>query len=204
MQAFKTVTGTMAYLPIANIDTDMIIPKQFLKTITRTGLGRYLFAELRYDEVSRPKAEFILNQPDFQNASIVLTEENFGCGSSREHAVWSLTDFGIRVVIAPSFADIFYSNCFKNGLLPIIVPKDKIEQLVTQKHKQITINLESQCISTDSLELSFSIDPYRKETLLLGLDEIAETLLYENKISAFEKKQKIKQPWLFAGVGHHE
>lgn len=200
MQAFKTFTGVMAYLPIANIDTDMIIPKLYLKTVKRTGLGAYLFAEMRYDEANKPKADFILNQPDFQNTSILLSEENFGCGSSREHAVWSLIDFGIRVVIAPSFADIFYSNCFKNGLLPITLPKAEIEQLVAQKNNTVTVNLESQRINLDTLELSFSIDAYRRDTLLQGLDEIGETLAYEKEIFAFEMQQKIEQPWLFNGA----
>ncbi|HAT6902724.1 TPA: 3-isopropylmalate dehydratase small subunit [Legionella pneumophila] len=203
MQAFKTITGVMAYLPISNIDTDMIIPKQYLKTIKRTGLGSYLFAEMRYDETNKPKTDFILNQPDFKNAKILLTEENFGCGSSREHAVWSLIDFGITVVIAPSFADIFYSNCFKNGMLPITLSKADIQQLIAQKNNLVTVNLEDQLIRVESLEIPFSIDAWRRETLLKGLDEIGETLSYEKEITAFETKQKNDQPWLFQGVGHH-
>jgi 3-isopropylmalate/(R)-2-methylmalate dehydratase small subunit len=199
MQAFKTITGVMAYLPLANIDTDMIIPKQYLKTIKRTGLGVYLFAEMRYDEANKPKVNFILNQPRFQKTTILLSEENFGCGSSREHVVWSLIDFGIRVVIAPSFADIFYSNCFKNGLLPIALPKSTIQQLVEQDDTLVTVNLESQIISTVSLEIPFVIDDYRRDSLLNGLDEIGETLTYEKEIAAFEKKQKIEQPWLYSG-----
>lgn len=193
----------MAYLPISNIDTDMIIPKQYLKTIKRTGLGSYLFAEMRYDEANKPKTDFILNQPDFKNAEILLTEENFGCGSSREHAVWSLIDFGITVVIAPSFADIFYSNCFKNGLLPITLSKADIQQLIAKKNNLVTVNLEDQLIRVESLEIPFSIDAWRRETLLKGLDEIGETLSYEKEITAFETKQKIDQPWLFSGVKHH-
>lgn len=199
MQAFKTVTGIMAYLPIANIDTDMIIPKQYLKTIKRTGLGAYLFAEMRYDENNKPKSNFILNHPEFQNTTILLSEENFGCGSSREHAVWSLMDFGIRVIIAPSFADIFYSNCFKNGLLPIVLPKATIQQLAEQKNNLSTVNLELQIISIASLEIPFVIDAYRRDSLLNGLDEIGETLTYEKKIATFEKKQKIEHPWLYSG-----
>mgnify|MGYP000467465037 CR=1 FL=1 len=199
MKAFKTITGIMAYLPIANVDTDMIIPKQYLKTIKRTGLGAYLFAEMRYDENNKPKSNFILNQPVFQNTTILLSEENFGCGSSREHAVWSLMDFGIRVIIAPSFADIFYSNCFKNGLLPIILPKATIQQLVEPKNNLITVNLELQMISISSLEIPFTIDAYRRNSLLKGLDEIGETLTYEKEIVAFERKQKIGQPWLYSG-----
>jgi 3-isopropylmalate/(R)-2-methylmalate dehydratase small subunit len=202
MQPFKTVTGIMAYLPFANIDTDMIIPKQYLKTIKRTGLGAYLFAELRYDENNKPKLNFILNQPQFQNTTILLSEENFGCGSSREHAVWSLMDFGIRVIIAPSFADIFYGNCFKNGLLPIVLPKATIQQLAAEKSCLPTVNLESQKISVASLEIPFVIDAYRRDVLLNGLDEIGETLTYEKEIASFEKKQKIAQPWLYSGENH--
>lgn len=190
----------MAYLPISNIDTDMIIPKQYLKTIKRTGLGAYLFAEMRYDEENKPKTDFILNMPNFQHAKILLTEENFGCGSSREHAVWSLLDFGIQVVIAPSFADIFYSNCFKNGLLPIVLSKAEIQQLLEKKNNLVTVDLESQTVCVDTFKIPFSIDAYRRETLLKGLDEIGETLAYEKEISIFEAKQKIAQPWLFKGV----
>lgn len=199
MQAFKTITGAMAYLPIANIDTDMIIPKQYLKTIKRTGLGAWLFAEMRYDETNQPKPDFILNQPNFQQTKILLAEENFGCGSSREHAVWSLLDFGIQVVIAPSFADIFYSNCFKNGLLPIILPKVDIQRLVERNNNLVTVDLETQIIRVDTLEIPFFIDAWRRETLLKGLDEIGETLTYKQAIIAFEIKQKVTQPWLFEG-----
>ena len=202
MQAFKTITGVMAYLPIANIDTDMIIPKQYLKTIKRTGLGTWLFAEMRYDEANQPKPDFILNQPNFQQTKILLAEENFGCGSSREHAVWSLLDFGVQVVIAPSFADIFYSNCFKNGLLPVVLPKADIKRLVERNSNLVTVDLESQVIRVDTLEMSFSIDAWRRKTLLKGLDEIGETLAYEAVISTFENQQKIAQPWLFEGVIH--
>ncbi len=176
MQAFKTITDIMAWLPIVNIDTDMIIPKQYLKTIKRTGLGAWLFADMRYDEANQPRPDFVLNQPDFQQARILLTEENFGCGSSREHAVWSLLDFGIRVVIAPSFADIFYGNCFKNGLLPIALSREEIQQLIEQKTNLVTVDLESQTIRAGTLEIFFSMDAYRRETLLMGLDEIGETL----------------------------
>lgn len=197
MKAFKTMTGIMAHLPIANIDTDMIIPKQYLKTIKRTGLGAYLFAEMRFDEANKPNPNFILNQLGFNNATILLAEDNFGCGSSREHAVWSLIDFGISVVIAPSFADIFYSNCFKNGLLPITLSTDAIAQLVAQKNNEVTVDLERQLIYTKSLEISFLMDDWRRETLLKGLDEIGETLGYEKEIEAFESTQKINQPWLF-------
>lgn len=203
MQAFKTISGTLAYLPISNIDTDMIIPKQYLKTIKRTGLGRYLFAEMRYDEANNLKKDFILNQPEFKNTKILLTEENFGCGSSREHAVWSLMDFGIAVVIAPSFADIFYSNCFKNGLLPIVLPKTDIQPLIGQQNPVVTVNLEAQMIGVGSLKIPFHLDVWRKDILLKGQDEIAQTLLYEKEIIAFETKQKIQQPWLYLGVKQH-
>ena len=202
MQAFKEITGVMAYLPIANIDTDMIIPKQYLKTIKRTGLGTWLFAEMRYEEANQPKPDVILNQPNFQQTRILLAEENFGCGSSREHAVWSLLDFGVQVVIAPSFADIFYSNCFKNGLLPVVLPKADIKRLVERNSNLVTVDLESQVIRVDTLEMSFSIDAWRRKTLLKGLDEIGETLAYEAVISTFENQQKIAQPWLFEGVIH--
>ena len=203
MLAFKTFTGVMGYLPLSNIDTDMIIPKQYLKTIKRTGLGSYLFAEMRFDEANEPKSNFFLNQPEFRDTKILLTEENFGCGSSREHAVWSLLDFGIRVIIAPSFADIFYSNCFKNGLLPIVLPKNIIQQLVKQQDHLASINLETQIIQLAAFEIAFTIDGYRRETLLKGMDEIDETLTYEQQICDFENKQKIVQPWLFEeGVNH--
>ncbi|CDZ78783.1 3-isopropylmalate dehydratase small subunit [Legionella massiliensis] len=203
MQAFSTVTGVMAYLPIANIDTDMIIPKQYLKTVKRTGLGNHLFAELRYDQHNNPQPDFILNKPGFQETKILLSEENFGCGSSREHAVWSLIDFGIRVIIAPSFADIFYSNCLKNGLLAITLSQPTIQKLVEHQGSLLTVNLESQMLSTETLEILFPIDSYRRQILLKGLDEIGETLSYEQQIKDFEKKQSLAQPWLyFGGINH--
>ncbi|MDP3705700.1 MAG: 3-isopropylmalate dehydratase small subunit, partial [Legionellaceae bacterium] len=174
-----------------------------LKTIKRTGLGTWLFAEMRYDETNQPKYDFILNHPNFQQARILLAEENFGCGSSREHAVWSLLDFGIQVVIAPSFADIFYSNCFKNGLLPVVLPKVDIQRLVERNNNLVTVDLESQVILVDTLEIPFSMEAFRREPLLKGLDEIDETLVYEEDISAFETEKIIAQPWLFEGV-HHE
>lgn len=185
----------MAYLPIPNVDTDMIIPKQYLKTIKRTGLGKCLFAELRYDEAGNEKPDFILNQSHCRQAKILLAEENFGCGSSREHAVWSFLDFGIKVIIAPSFADIFYSNCFKNGILAITLPKNEINQL-SQIHDIVTVNLETQTIVADQKLISFSIDPFRRDALLRGLDEIGETLLFEEKIKIFEQNQKEKKSWL--------
>ena len=203
MEPFKTITGVMAYLPIANVDTDMIIPKQYLKTIKRSGLGTYLFADMRYDEANQPKPDFILNQSVFQKTQLLLSEDNFGCGSSREHAVWSLFDFGIRVVIAPSFADIFYSNCFKNGLLPIVLSKGVIQQIVAQQSHTLTVDLQSQIITVNTLKIPFVIEAYRKETLLKGLDEISETLDYDQAISAFEMKQKLAQPWLYTEDSKH-
>lgn len=200
MQNFTSITGMMAHLPLINIDTDMIIPKQYLKTIKRTGLGAHLFAELRYDESNQPKADFILNQSPFQKTKILLTGENFGCGSSREHAVWSLIDFGIKAIIAPSFADIFYSNCFKNGLLPISLGKDWIEKLAMETTNEVTINLEKQNIQLRSLNIPFHLDSYRRAALLNGLDEIGETLSFEKEIRSFETKQKIAQPWLYFDV----
>lgn len=196
MRAFKTVSSIAAYFLMSNVDTDMIIPKQYLKTIKRTGLGQHLFAELRYEASGAPRADFILNQPTYQNAHILLTEENFGCGSSREHAVWSLMDFGIQVIIAPSFADIFYSNCFKNGLLPIILPAEKIHQLAKNTDEKICVDLAQQTISQGDLKFNFSLEAYRKEALLKGLDEIGETLLAEAEIRAFEIKQQKEQPWI--------
>lgn len=199
MRAFKKITSIAVHLPIPNIDTDMIIPKQYLKTIKRTGLGKCLFAELRYDEANQLKDDFVLNKPAYRNAGILLTEKNFGCGSSREHAVWSLLDFGIQVVIAPSFADIFYDNCFKNGLLPIQLSSEAIQSLANKKDELITVDLESQWIQVGSLQILFSIDSYRRDQLLQGLDEISRTLAYEPQIIAFEKNQRRRQPWLYAG-----
>lgn len=196
MQPFQTLDSIIAYLPIPNVDTDMIIPKQYLKTIKRTGLGKTLFAELRYDESGKPKPDFILNHPRFSHANILLAEENFGCGSSREHAVWALLDFGIKVIIAPSFADIFYNNCFKNGILPIILPKEQVNVLAQEKNA-ITVNLELQNITTATLQIPFFLDSFRRDALLQGLDEIGETLLFAEKITAFEEKQKIESPWYF-------
>jgi len=203
MQAFKKMTGRVAYLPIANIDTDMIIPKQYLKTIKRTGLGNHLFAEMRFNDLGVPNVEFILNQANYQQVQILMAEENFGCGSSREHAVWSLIDFGIKVVICASFAEIFYSNCFKNGLLPIILAKEHIRELAQHTHQQVSIDLEAQLIQVDTLAIPFSLDAYRRDTLLNGLDEIDETQLFEQDIIAFETRQKTEQPWLYTGEEHH-
>lgn len=193
MTPFTTLTARTAYLPISNIDTDMLIPKQYLKTVKRSGLGRHLFAEQRYDGKGQPLPDFPLNQrPD---AKILLAGENFGCGSSREHAPWALADFGIRVLIAPSFADIFYNNCFKNGLLPIRLDAASIDSL-RQKDSPVTVNLENQRVSQDDLSFSFDIQPAYKETLLKGLDEIERVLQFKEKISTFERDRFSKHPWL--------
>lgn len=194
MQAFKTITDILGYLPISNIDTDMIIAKQHLKTIKKSGLGAYLFSELRFEENK---------VPPLPKTQILLTQDNFGCGSSREHAVWSLLDFGIKVIIAPSFADIFYSNCFKNGLLPITLPSEAIATLIENRKTPVTVCLKSQKIKADTFEIPFSIDAHRRETLLKGLDEIGETLVYENDITSFEAKQRVNKPWLFLGEHKH-
>jgi 3-isopropylmalate/(R)-2-methylmalate dehydratase small subunit len=196
MEPFTTLTAKAAYLPISNIDTDMLIPKQYLKTIKRSGLGRFLFSERRYDDKGKPRPDFPLNQkPD---AQILLAGENFGCGSSREHAPWALADFGIRVIIAPSFADIFYNNCFKNGLLPLRLNAASIEAL-RAKDDPITINLENQRVTQGKLSFPFEIEVTHKEALLKGLDEIAKVLQLKDKISAFERKHLSEQPWLAAG-----
>jgi 3-isopropylmalate/(R)-2-methylmalate dehydratase small subunit len=193
MEKFNILTGNMAYIPLANIDTDMIIPKQYLKTIKRSGLGQYLFADLRYDINGKGINNFVLNkQPD---TKILITGENFGCGSSREHAPWALLDFGIRSIIAPSFADIFYNNCFKNGILPIKLQQKDIEKLVEQSG-QITVDLANQSIKYGSLHFFFAIDEHRKEVLLQGLDDIEKVLKLEKEISGFEQKHFKQYPWL--------
>jgi len=193
MKPFTTLTAKAAYLPISNIDTDMLIPKQYLKTIKRSGLGKYLFAERRYDEKGNPKPDFPLNQkPD---AQILLAGDNFGCGSSREHAPWALADFGIRAIIAPSFADIFYNNCFKNGLLPLKLDAKAIEAL-RMKDDPITVDLEAQTVTQGTLSFPFDIHPSYKEVLLKGLDGIAKVMLLKDKIAAFETTHFTKQPWL--------
>jgi 3-isopropylmalate/(R)-2-methylmalate dehydratase small subunit len=195
MQKFTTVTGPAVNLPIANIDTDMIIPKQYLKTIKRTGLGRFLFAAMRYDAAGLPLSDFVLNR--MPNAKILLAGENFGCGSSREHAPWALCDFGIRVIIAPSFADIFYNNSFKNGLLPIKLDKDAVAELA-QATDPLTINLEAQTVSRGNRSFTFDIEAEHKKTLLNGLDAIEPVLLMQNEIKGFEEKRFSAQPWLKA------
>ena len=198
MKKFNTLKGIPAHLPMINVDTDMIIPKQFLKTIKRTGLGKSLFYEMRYDENGKIIKEFVLNKEPYNSSSILLVGKNFGCGSSREHAPWALLDFGIRCVISPSFADIFYNNCFKNGMLPIILDEKKIEELVqySKRKENIEINLTEQQIMFGNKRINFEIDPYKKECLLNGLDDIALSLEQSEKISSYENKLKKNKPWI--------
>ena len=201
MQKFTTLTGVAAPLPMINVDTDKIIPKQHLKTIERTGLGKALFDELRYNADGSEKPDFVLNQPAYRKAEILVAGENFGCGSSREHAPWALLDFGIRAVIAPSFADIFHSNCFKNGILPIALPAETVAQLMDDARKgsnaRLTIDLASQTVTRpDGQVVHFEIDQFRKHCLLDGLDDIGLTLKKESAIAKFEDRRKQAQPWL--------
>jgi 3-isopropylmalate/(R)-2-methylmalate dehydratase small subunit len=200
MDKFTNIKSIPAYLPIINVDTDMIIPKQFLKTIKRTGLGKSLFFEMRYDNDGNPISDFILNNKPFDQAKILVAEKNFGCGSSREHAPWALLDFGIKVVIAPSFADIFFNNCFKNGILPIVLSEDKIKELAALSEKQVAIevNLDEQKITKgDNQPFEFEVDAFRKECLLNGYDDVALTLKKENKIQTFIENNKNLTPWLY-------
>ncbi len=190
MQSFKTVKSIITPLDEVNVDTDQIVPKQFLKLVHKSGFGKFLFYNWRYDEKENLKSDFILNDSKYDNSKILVTGDNFGCGSSREHAVWALLDYGFSVVIAPSFADIFFSNCFKNGILPISLDQKIVEKL-QQELDTIEVDLETQIIKTSSEEISFEIDPYKKKILLEGLDDIAQTLQYENKISEFERESKV-------------
>ena len=198
MEKFNILKGIPAHLSMINVDTDMIIPKQFLKTIKRTGLGKSLFYEMRYDENGKKIREFVLNQEPYNNSSILLVGKNFGCGSSREHAPWALLDFGIKCVIGLSFADIFYNNCFKNGMLPIVLDEKKIEELVqySKRKKNIEINLTEQQIMFGNKRIKFEIDPFKKKCLLNGLDDIALSLEQSEKISSYEKKLSKNKPWL--------
>lgn len=203
MQKFINLTSIAAALPLINIDTDMIIPKQFLKTIKRTGLGKNLFHEMRYDLQEKEIAEFVLNKPAFRNANILVAGDNFGCGSSREHAPWALIDFGIRCVIAPSFADIFFNNCFKNGILPIVLPNKQVEELLEfakEENNSFTIDLEKQEVRAANKTYQFEVDAFRKHCLLEGLDDIGLTLQKSDKISQFEAKNKQVTPWLYNAV----
>ena len=199
MQKFITLKSIPVYLPIVNIDTDMIIPKQFLKTIKRTGLGKNLFYEMRYDENGKVIEEFILNQNPFNNSKILIAGKNFGCGSSREHAPWALLDFGITCVISSSYADIFYNNCFKNGILPIIIDDESIKEIseYSSRKESIEIDLMEQKIVYGNKEIKFKIDPFKKKCLLEGLDDIALSLEKSDKISSFEKNLKTSKPWIF-------
>ena len=198
MKKFNILKGVPANLPMMNVDTDMIIPKQFLKTIKRTGLGKSLFFEMRYGDDGKKIEEFVLNNAPYNNSSILITGKNFGCGSSREHAPWALLDFGIRCVIGPSFADIFYNNCFKNGMLPIILNENKIEELVqySERKENIEINLTEQKIIFGNKRIQFQIDPFKKKCLLNGLDDIALSLEKSEKISSYESKIKKSKPWI--------
>ena len=198
MKKFDILKGIPANLPMMNIDTDMIIPKQFLKTIKRTGLGKSLFFEMRYDENGEKIKEFILNKEPYNKSSILLTGKNFGCGSSREHAPWALLDFGIQCVIGPSFADILYNNCFKNGMLPIVLDEKKIEELVeySKRKENIEINLTEQQIIFGNKKIKFNIDPFKKKCLLNGLDDIALSLEKSDKISFFENQLQKSKPWI--------
>ena len=199
MEKFITLKGIAAPLPMINVDTDMIIPKQFLKTIKRSGLGKNLFHELRYDLQGNIKNDFVLNWDPYKSSTILIAGENFGCGSSREHAPWSLLDFGFKCIIAPSFADIFYNNCFKNGILPIRLDQEKVNILMTEatNKNQLTINLDQQIIILeDENEIEFDIDPFRKKCLIEGLDDIGLTLQKKDKISKYEESIKSFHPWI--------
>ena len=201
MEKFEKFSGIAAPMPLVNIDTDMIIPKQFLKTIKRSGLGVNAFAEMRYKSDGSEVEDFVLNKPAYRDSSILVAGDNFGCGSSREHAPWALSDFGIKVVVSTSFADIFFNNCFKNGMLPIILPADQVEILMNDSEKgsnaRIEVDLKAQTIiSSDGKVFSFEVDPFKKHCLLNGLDDIGLTMEKSSSIDAFEKKLEIEQPWL--------
>jgi 3-isopropylmalate/(R)-2-methylmalate dehydratase small subunit len=202
MEKFTTLTGIAAPLPMINVDTDKIIPKQFLKTIRRSGLGAGLFFDLRFEVSGEEKHDFVLNRPAYRHAAILITGENFGCGSSREHAPWALLDFGIRCMIGPSFADIFYNNCFKNGILPVIVAKAEYDRLLIEATieppRPFTVDLPAQEIATPAgRRLPFDIDPFRKHCLVSGLDDVGLTLERVSAIDAFEARQRSQQPWLY-------
>lgn len=193
MEKFQTFSGKFSYMPISNIDTDMIIPKQYLKTLTRSGLGQYAFAEMRYTQDNEMISDFVLNQhPD---TKILIAGDNFGCGSSREHAPWALMDFGLKAVISTSFADIFYNNCFKNGLLPIVMQQSQIDNLI-QQNTDLTIDLENQKVFNDQVSETFDIDGHRKEILLKGLDDIESVLQYNDEIEQFKRQYFLDNPWM--------
>ncbi|MDQ2801830.1 MAG: 3-isopropylmalate dehydratase small subunit [Pseudomonadota bacterium] len=200
MDAFSTLTGVAAPLPLANVDTDKIIPARFLKTIKRSGLGVHLFDTLRYDGEGRERTDFVLNQEPYREAQILIAHENFGCGSSREHAPWALLDFGIRCVIAPDFADIFFNNCFKNGILPVRLPRDVCDRLIEDAklgaNARLTVDLERQVVvRPNGEEIGFEVNPLRKHLLLDGLDDIDQTLQHAPQIGAYESRLRAEQPW---------
>ena len=206
MENFTRLTGIAAPLPLANVDTDMVIPKNYLKTVGRAGLGRHLFAEMRYNDDGSERADFVLNRPAWRQAQILVAFENFGCGSSREHAPWALRDFGIRCVIAPSFADIFFNNCFKNGILPLVLPKAVCEQLIDDAEKganaTLTVDLVAQeLIRPDGERIAFEVEAFRRQRLLAGLDEIGATAAKIDKVDAFEARLARDQPWRRAALG---
>jgi 3-isopropylmalate/(R)-2-methylmalate dehydratase small subunit len=205
MQPFITLTGLVAPLDRLNVDTDQIIPKQFLKTIKRTGLREGLFFDWRRRKDGSPEPDFFLNQPRYQHATILLTRENFGCGSSREHAPWALLDQGFRCIIAPSFADIFYNNCFQNGILPVVLKPEEVQALFqavsTGEGYQLTVDLAAQIVTTpEGMPYRFQVDPFRKDCLLRGLDSIGLSLQHESAIAAYEGRRKVEAPWLFADL----
>ena len=199
MNKFISIKSVPAYLPIVNIDTDMIIPKQFLKTIKRTGLGKNLFFEMRYDQSGKEIDDFILNNSPYNNSKILIAGKNFGCGSSREHAPWALMDFGITCVISSSYADIFYNNCFKNGILPITISEDQIKEIseYSNRKEEISVNLPEQTISFGNKEIKFEIDQFKKKCLIEGLDDIALSLEKSENIVSYENKIKEAKPWIF-------
>ena len=200
MQAFNRLDAKVAPLPVANIDTDQIIPKQFLKTVERAGLAKGLFYDLRFDGEGNPKPDFVLNRPEFKGAGVLVAGDNFGCGSSREHAPWALMDFGIRCVVSTSFADIFYNNCFQNGLLPVVLQEDEVQALMEEAkggNHLVTVDLEAQTVvSPSGKTFTFAIDPQRKEKMLKGLDAIGETLVSVADIDTYEARQALARPWL--------
>ncbi len=203
MQKFDKLTGIAAPLKVANVDTDMIIPKQFLKTIKRTGLGKHLFEEARYKDDGAERPDFVLNKEPYRKASILVAGENFGCGSSREHAPWALLDFGIRCVISTSFADIFYNNCFKNGILPVKLPREAVDYLMhdAEEGLDITIDLNKQQVfGSNGKVFDFEIDAFRKHCLLSGLDDVGLTMEKAGEIDGFEKSQSAQQPWLYSAA----
>ena len=199
MKKFESIKSIPAYLPIVNIDTDMIIPKQFLKTIKRTGLGKGLFFEMRYDQSGNLIKDFILNNDPYNNSKILIAGKNFGCGSSREHAPWALLDFGINCIISSSYADIFYNNCFKNGILPIQISEEEIKEIseYSKRKEEISVNLIEQKIVFGNKEIKFEIDQFKKKCLIEGLDDIGLSLEKSDKIISFEKKVKSSKPWIF-------